>query len=84
MLNRLEKGDEVSVVASSSFIENKSAHDEGIEILKAWGLKITHDDAVSRKHNYFAGNDEIRFTEIEIVFCVEAGEHFFTITDCLS
>ena len=34
---------------------------EGVEILKAWGLKITQDDAVSRKHNYFAGNDEIRF-----------------------
>ena len=65
MLKKLEKGDEVSIVASSSFVENKLDHNEGIEILKGWGLKINYDDAVSRKYNYFAGNDEIRFTEIE-------------------
>ena len=64
MINRLKKGDEIEIVAPSSFIDNEEAFTDGIKILQEWDLKIKKNDILSRKFGYFAGNDEIRFNEI--------------------
>ena len=65
MIRRLKKGDEITIAAPSSFIEDEKAFKEGLEILKMWGLKIKNNTIINRKDNYFAGNDEIRFSEIQ-------------------
>ena len=65
MLKRLKKGDEIHIVAPSSFIDNPTLHNFGIDILREWGLNIKQNDVISRKFNYFAGNDQIRFAEIQ-------------------
>ena len=65
MLPKLEKGDEINILAPSSFIDKEQDFLIGIEILKTWGLKIVHNDILSKKFGYFAGNDEIRFQELE-------------------
>ena len=43
MLVKLKKGDEVNILAPSSFIENEGDFIKGIDILKTWGLKIVHN-----------------------------------------
>ena len=65
MLTKLEKGDEINILAPSSFIDKEQDFLIGIEILKTWGLKIVHNDILSKKFGYFAGNDQIRFQELE-------------------
>ena len=65
MLNKLKKGDEINILAPSSFIDKEEEFIKGINILKEWGLKIIHNDILSRKYGYFAGNDLTRFEELE-------------------
>ncbi len=65
MLKRIKQGDEVYIVASSSFIDNESQHNAGLEILKKWGLRIKQNDIIARRYSSYAGNDEIRFKEIQ-------------------
>ncbi len=65
MLNKLKKGDEINILAPSSFIDKQEDFIKGINILKDWGLKIIHDDILSKKWGYFAGNDLTRFEELE-------------------
>ena len=38
----------------------------GSEILNEWGLKIIHNNILSKKFGYFAGDDLSRFQELEI------------------
>ena len=56
MLHKLKKGDEVYILAPSSFIDNQEDFIKGIDILKTWGLKIIHNNILSRKFGYFAGS----------------------------
>ena len=65
MLNKLQKGDKINILATSSFIDKEEDFISGINILKKWGLKIIHNDILSRKFGYFAGNDLTRFEELE-------------------
>jgi len=65
MLIKLKKGDEINICAPSSFIDEEEAFMKGIDILKMWGLKIVHNDNLSRKFGYFAGDDLARFEELE-------------------
>ncbi len=65
MLVKLKKGDEVNILAPSSFIDNQEEVIKGINILKTWGLKIVHTNILSRKFGYFAGDDQTRFEELE-------------------
>ena len=65
MLHKLKKGDEVYILAPSSFIDNQEDFIKGIDILKTWGLKIVHNNILSRKFGYFAGDDQTRFEELE-------------------
>ncbi len=67
MLNKLKKGDEIHILAPSSFIDKEEDFVKGIDILKNWGLKIIHNDLLSKKYGYFAGDDKTRFKELEKV-----------------
>ena len=40
MIIKLNKGDQIDVLAPSSFIDKENNLTEGLEILKKWGLKI--------------------------------------------
>ena len=65
MLVKLKKGDEIQILAPSSFIDKEEDFRKGIDILKTWGLKIIHNNILSRKFGYFAGDDQTRFEELE-------------------
>ena len=65
MLTKLKKGDEINILAPSSFIDKEEDFIKGIDILKNWGLKIIYNDILSKKYGYFAGDDETRFKELE-------------------
>ena len=65
MLNRLEKGDEIEIVAPASYIEDKEKFNLGIEILEKWGLRINKNFNLNRKYGYFAANDRQRLSELE-------------------
>ena len=65
MLKKIRKGDEVEILAPSSFIENQDYFNKGIDILKKWDLKVNQNNLLSKKFKYFAGDDEYRLKEIE-------------------
>ena len=65
MLLKLTKGDEINILAPSSFIDKEEDFTKGIKILKKWGLKINHDKSLLKRFGYFAGDDLIRFEELE-------------------
>ena len=65
MLNTLEKGDEIEIVAPASYIENVEKFQLGIEILKTWGLKINKNKLINRKYSYFSASDSQRLIELE-------------------
>ena len=65
MIYKLKEGDSIEILAPSSYIENKKSFLEGINILKSWGLKVNQNETLSRKSGYLAGNDEIRFSELQ-------------------
>ncbi len=65
MLIKLKKGDEVKIIAPSSFIEKEEDFMSGIDILKKWGLKIVHNNIISKRFGYFAGDDLTRFEELQ-------------------
>ena len=65
MLTKLKKGDKVNIIAPSSFIDKEEDFIKGINILKRWDLKIVHNNVLSKKFGYFAGDDLTRFEELE-------------------
>ena len=65
MLNKLKKGDEINILAPSSFIDKEEDFIKGIDILKTWGLKVISNNILSKKYGYFAGDDLSRFEELE-------------------
>ncbi len=64
-LKKLKKGDEINILAPSSFIDKEDDFKKGIDILKTWGLKIISNNILSRKYGFFAGDDSSRFEELE-------------------
>ncbi len=65
MLTTLKKGDEINILAPSSFIDIEEDFWMGIDILEKWGLKIISNNILSKKYGYFAGDDQTRFEELE-------------------
>ena len=65
MLNRLEKGDEIEIVAPASYVEDEAQFKQGLEILENWGLKINKSTIINRKYGYFSANDSQRLIELE-------------------
>ncbi len=64
-LTKLKEGDEINILAPSSFIDKEDDFIKGIDILKTWGLKIISNNILSKKYGYFAGDDLSRFEELE-------------------
>jgi len=65
MLNRLEKGDEIKIVAPASYVEDREEFKVGIEILEKWGLKIKKSSHINSKYGYFSATDSQRLIELE-------------------
>ena len=65
MLIKLKKGDQIDVLAPSSFIDKEDDYTKGLEILKKWGLNINQNKSLSKRFGYFAGDDRTRFEELE-------------------
>ncbi len=65
MVIKLSKGDQVDILAPASFLDKEDDFTKGIEILKNWGLEINQNKSLSKKFGYFAGDDLIRFRELE-------------------
>ena len=65
VLTKLKKGDEITILAPSSFVDKKEDFIKGIDILRTWGLKIISNNILSKKYGYFAGDDLSRFEELE-------------------
>ncbi len=76
---QLKEGNIVKVIAPSSYIEDEKEFFNGIEIIKNWGLNVKFNNLTDRKYGYFAGNDNIRFAEIdkaqdsELIICAKGG-----------
>ena len=79
MIRKLVRGDNLDIVAPSSYIENYDDFEEGLEIIRSWGLVINNNDVISRKFGYFAGDDKTRSLEINkaqksrFIFCAKGG-----------
>ena len=65
MINRLEKGDEIEIVAPASYIEDEAKFKLGIKIIERWGLRVNINININRKHGYFSANDCQRLIELE-------------------
>ena len=65
MLLKLRKGDEINILAPSSFIDKEDDFTKGIKILENWGLKINYNKSLLKRSGYFAGDDVTRFEELE-------------------
>ena len=65
MKYKLKKGDEIDILAPSSFIDKVDDLKRGIEILKKWGLKINRHNSLSKRFGYLAGDDLTRFNDLE-------------------
>ena len=52
MLKRFTRGDEINILAPSSFIDKKEDFALGIDILKTWGLKVISNNILSKKYSY--------------------------------
>jgi len=65
MIIKLNKGDQIDVLAPSSFIDKENNLTEGLEILKKWGLKIKKNKSLSKRFGYFAGDDKTRFKQLQ-------------------
>ena len=65
MFTKLKRGDQINILAPGSFIDKEIDFTKGVEILKEWGLKVIQNKSLSKRFGYFAGDDRIRFEELE-------------------
>ena len=61
----LKKGDTIAIVAPAGFLKEKDAIDEGIELMKEWGLHVVLGKHVYDQHNHFAGTDKNRAKDMQ-------------------
>ncbi|TVZ52515.1 LD-carboxypeptidase [Dokdonia sp. Hel_I_53] len=87
----LKKGDKVALVATARKIKLKEL-DEGIALLKSWGLVPVIGNTIGLEDNQYAGTDEQRRadfqtmldnTEIKAIWCVRGGYGTVRIIDQL-
>ena len=50
LLTKLKRGDEINILAPSSFIDKEEDFIKGIDILRTWGLKIISNNILSKKN----------------------------------
>ena len=61
----LKKGDTVAIVAPAGFLKDPDALDDGIALLKKWGLEVVLGTHVYDQHNHFAGSDQDRAADVQ-------------------
>ncbi len=66
-LSPLQIGDEVSIVAFSSALDNTECLLRGVSILESWGLRIRPDVISQRRWGYLAGRDEERRRDLHAI-----------------
>ena len=59
----LKKGDKIALVCPAKKLPKPINH--AIEILKSWGLEVVIGDSVYASHHQFAGNDDLRTSDIQ-------------------
>lgn len=59
----LKKGDKIAIVSPAKKLPGKI--DEGIRILESWGLQVVLGSSVYAADNQFAGNDELRASDLQ-------------------
>ncbi|WP_293913536.1 MULTISPECIES: LD-carboxypeptidase [unclassified Sphingobacterium] len=59
----LNAGDKVAIVAPASFIRGNI--DEAVAILQGWGLEVQSGKSVSSSYHQFAGDDDLRATDLQ-------------------
>ena len=60
----LRAGDLVACVAASSALQDDIKLQQGIEVLKSWGLNVQAQALATRRWGYFAGRDEARRADL--------------------
>lgn len=61
----LRPGDRVRLVAASSALETSERLDEGIQVLRSWGLHVEDPGSlVGRRWGYLAGQDRVRAEDL--------------------
>lgn len=62
----LKKGDTIGIVCPAGFME-KSKVQTCIETLESWGYNVVVGKTVGNQFNYFAGTDEERLTDLQVM-----------------
>ncbi|QBE69789.1 hypothetical protein SynWH8101_2211 [Synechococcus sp. WH 8101] len=60
----MQQGDGVAVVAASSALEDASALQAGLDLLRSWGLEVKPSEASGRRWGYLAGTDRERRADL--------------------
>lgn len=69
---RLQKGDTIGIVAPASPLDNKSDLIRGVKTLEEWGYQVVVGKHVNKKHEYLAGTDEERASDLNEMFADDA------------
>ena len=86
----LQKGDTVLILATAGIISDSTIIDNGIELLKSWGLHVKLGKNLYESNGHFAGTDKQRLEEfqnaidddnIKAVWCARGGYGTVRIID---
>ena len=61
----LRKGDVVAVLAPSSSVQERARLEDGIEVLRSWGLEVQEGRHLRGVHGHLAGTDAARLEDLE-------------------
>ncbi len=87
----LEKDDKIAIIAPARCISFEEVH-PSIRVFQRWGLEVELGTNIFRKHNQFAGKDEIRLADIQemlddetirAVICARGGYGMVRIIDLI-
>ena len=73
----LQRGDTVATVAASSALRDSQRLNEGLVILKSWGLHLLEQSVTGRHWGYLAGTDQERHRDLDqsarLLACARGG-----------
>ena len=61
----LQKGDTVLILATAGIISDSTIIDNGIELLKSWGLQVKLGKNLYENNGHFAGTDKKRLEDFQ-------------------
>lgn len=86
----LQKGDTVMILATAGIISDSTIIDNGIELLKSWGLNVKIGNYLFEENGHFAGSDKHRLVDfqnaidddnVKAVWCARGGYGTVRIID---